>query len=82
MQIAVIDWIHGIQVRFPYGGRVRSSSPPLPIIVVKQALQINVHAQTLSRKNLGWILFLRGERRATTKWLEDTFYLFIYLESF
>lgn len=76
MQIAVIDWIHGIQVRFPYGGCVRSSSPPLPIIVVKQALQINVHAQTLSRKNLGWILFLRGEGRATMK---DWRILFIYL---
>lgn len=76
MQIAVIDWIHGIQVRFPYGGRVRSSSPPLPIIVVKQALQINVHAQTLSRKNLGWILFLREKGRATTV---GGYFLFIYL---
>lgn len=74
MQIAVIDWIHGIQVRFPYGGRVRSSFPP--IIVVKQALQINVHAQTLSRKNLGWILFLREKGRATTV---GGYFLFIYL---
>lgn len=67
MQIAVIDWIHGIQFDSHTVAVYDRCRDP---IVVKQALQIN--AQTLEEKSRPrWILVFRGEEKGDDE-VEDT----------